>query len=117
LNFAGRGGTYVDRSTEFYVYKVNGESMTKNRVLLSRNADNVETTSPSQDCDAKSGTAYVGSYLPNDYGLYDVIGNVIEYTSERFWRPRMVMTGYTITGNITRSFSMMKPLEALRQIR
>ena len=71
----------MDRSTEFYVYKVNGEN--KDRILLSRNADNVETTSPSQDCDAKSGTAYVGSYLPNDYGLYDVIGNVIEYTSER----------------------------------
>ncbi|MBR3821834.1 MAG: SUMF1/EgtB/PvdO family nonheme iron enzyme [Kiritimatiellae bacterium] len=82
LNFAGRGGTYVDRSTEFYVYKVNGEN--KDRILLSRNADNVENTSPSQDCDAKSGTAYVGSYLPNDYGLYDVIGNVIEYTSERY---------------------------------
>ena len=80
LNFAARGGTRLKSTGDFYVYYVNGSAPA--RTDIGRSKSNVENTEPDRDCDANSGTAYVGTYLPNGYGLYDTIGNVTEFTAE-----------------------------------
>lgn len=80
LHFAHRGGSRLTSTGAFYRYYIDGSQATL--ASIARYTGTVENTSPERDCDTKSGTAYVGSYLPNEYGLYDAIGNVSEYTSE-----------------------------------
>ena len=80
LGFAHRGGSRLSSTSEFYRYYVNGSQAALNNIA--RYTGTVETTSPERDCDANSGTALVGSYLPNEYGIYDALGNVSELTCE-----------------------------------
>ena len=77
--FAARGGSKLSGG-EFYRYYVNGSQGVLNEIARYRG--NVENTDPARDCDVNSGTAYVGTYLPNEYGLYDALGNVAEFTCE-----------------------------------
>ena len=88
LSYAARGGTNLGKTEAFSVYAVNGV-MPSDPALLGRCLGNMEDSAAYSDatgdyrnCDANSGTACVGSYLPNDYGIYDVVGNVTEFTSE-----------------------------------
>ena len=79
-NLAARGSSRLSSGGEFYRYYVNGSQGVLNEIARYRG--NVENTDPARDCDVNSGTAYVGTYLPNEYGLYDTLGNVTEFTCE-----------------------------------
>lgn len=65
---------------EFYLYYVNGQQPSLGDIA--RCAVNSTGNASSTDSDLSAGTAAVGTYVPNDLGLYDMLGNVQEYTGE-----------------------------------
>lgn len=91
---------------------------------LARHADNGGllggSTIPDWDSGPENGTAIVGSYIPNAYGLYDCIGNVNEICLDRYSDPASVIEGGPYTdpvGSTTadESFHVLKGGHYARQ--
>ena len=75
--WACRAGDY---GGEYYRYKVDGVELAAD--VCARYYENSNVSSATGDSDLSAGTAAVGSYVPNMFGLYDTLGNVTELTCE-----------------------------------
>lgn len=58
------------------------------------------TTAPGATCSASNGTACVGTYNPNGFGLYDMHGNVAEITRDTYVKDITDTDGTVVTSGV-----------------
>ena len=90
FEYALRAGYYTGEYYRYKIYDESGSLYVPAAVDISRCSGNSNSSSANGDSDANTGTAPVGSYLPNMFGLYDMMGNVYELTCEyvKSWNER-----------------------------
>ena len=82
FEYALRGGYYTGEYYRYKIYNESGVLYTPAADVISRCSSNSSHSSATGESDTTKGTAPVGSYLPNLFGLYDTMGNVYELTCE-----------------------------------
>lgn len=85
--YACRGGS---KNYEIYTGNYSSDAQAQKIMRASGINNSVAYSAPTsfnnvapKDCDLSQGPAWVGSYLPNAYGLYDMLGNLWEICLDR----------------------------------
>ena len=105
LQYAALGGSPLGR--ELYQYYVNGAAAALNDIARYKGNVAGET---GQDAAGDSGTAAVGSYLPNGYGLYDMLGNAWEIASTPKYSGKWIDYYQTKAGDSTLGTTAENPV-------
>ena len=81
--FACRAGTTTDFYTGEAASEVAATNIMRAYLVNCVNANGKGKSAP-EDCDLTDGTAWVGTYRPNAYGLYDMLGNAEELCLDKY---------------------------------
>lgn len=99
-SFAETAGPVYKGSNPIYRYYKPDEKTTYSYSEVARTTTSSAGDNANDLCDPDSGTACVGSYAPNNFGLYDMLGNVRE----------LCLNPYVATANI-KTYYMNKGYE------